>query len=236
MTTNSPSGAPREPTDPAGRLEAAEAALQQALDREVMLRNRLDHGIRNTMAVIRSVFLRTLDNSESVNEARDHFLGRLDALVRYNARPIVKHHESFDLETMIWDELISISLGTDERITISGPAVKLQNRTANLVGLAVHELVTNSIKFGVLGDLWNGGRLDVRWAAEHDVVDLEWNESGVAIVAPAPIGSGFGRDFIENALPYQLNASTRFDFVPGGLVCRIQFGVGNDHSDELFSV
>ena len=227
---DSPPGA----TDPAGQLAAAHLALDAARQRETALCNELEHRVRNAMAITRSVFLRTMDNTDTVEDARDHFVGRLDALARYNARLTIGDQPRFDLETMIWDELLSMALGSDERIEVTGPEVLLQQRAAGLIGLALHELATNSVKFGVLGEPSSGGRLHVRWENRDRLVQLEWVESGVPIVASAPIANGFGRDFIENALPYQLNAETSFEFVPGGLICRIQFDAGGPTTGELF--
>lgn len=234
MTIGSLSDLPPEPTDLVDQLAAAHLALENAQAREAALRSELEHRVRNSLAITRSVFLRTMDNAETVEHARDHFVGRLDALSRYNGRLAISGELRFDLETMIWDELLSMALGSDKRIEVSGPEVRLQQRVAGLIGLALHELATNSVKFGVLGDASSGGRLHVGWQMPGQLVRLEWRESGVPIVASAPIGSGFGRDFIENALPYQLDADTHFEFIPGGVICRIEFEPGGRTTGELF--
>jgi len=49
----------------------------------------------------------------------------------------------------------------------------------------------------------------------------EWHESGVTVLTAAPIRTGFGREWIEQALPYQLGARTKFEIVPGGINCVI---------------
>lgn len=225
---------PDESTDLEDRLAAAQLALDAARMREAALRSELEHRVRNALAITRSVFLRTMDNAGSIDDARDHFVGRLDALARSNARLAIEGQPRFDLETMIWDELISMALGLDKRIEVTGPEVQLSQRAASLIGLALHELATNSVKFGVFGDPSAGGQLHIRWEQLGELVQLEWMESGVPIVASAPMGSGFGRDFIENALPYQLKADTHFAFVPGGLICRMQFEARAGTTGEPF--
>lgn len=223
MTDSSLSGSPPENTDLASRLAAALSALETARSQEAHLRTQLEHRVRNALAITRSVFLRTMDNADTVEEARNHFVGRLDALARYNARLSIGAYPRFDLETMVWDELISMALGCDERIEVTGPEVMVHGDVAGVIGLALHELATNSVKFGILGDPTRTGRLIVRWTMADQRVSLDWLESGVPVVKPAPIRSGFGRDFLENALPYQLNADTHFELVPGGLTFRVQF-------------
>jgi len=234
MTMGSLPDSSSQSPDLAGQLAAALLALDAVRAREAALRNELEHRVRNALAITRSVFLRTMDNAGTVEDARDHFVGRLDALARYNARIAIDSQPRFDLETMIWDELLSMALGSDERIEVTGPEVLLHQRAAGLIGLALHELATNSVKFGVLGDPAAGGRLHVRWEMRGPLVHFEWVETGVPIVASAPIGSGFGRDFIENALPYQLDADTHFEFVPGGLICRMEFEAGALTTSEPF--
>lgn len=235
MTLESRLELPSECADLAGRLEAAQSALAAAHEREAALHNDIEHQFRNALAVTRLMFLRTMDNAETVEHARVHFVGRLDALARYNARLAVGGSLRFDLETMAWDELISMALGSDKRIEVTGPKVLLEQRVAAMIGLALHELATNSVKFGVLGDQAAGGRLRIRWERTGQRVELEWAESGVPVVASAPIASGFGRDFIENALPYQLNAETEFEFVPGGLLCRVRFDASTGETSEPFA-
>lgn len=234
MTMGSLPDSSSEPTDLVDQLAAAHLALVAITAREAALRNEFERQVRNALAITRSVFLRTMDNAGTVEHARDHFVGRLDALSRYNRRLAISGELRFDLETMIWNELLSMALGSDKRIEVTGPEVRLEQRAAGLIGLALHELVTNSVKFGVLGDSSSGGRLHVVWEMTDQLVRLEWRESGVPIVASAPIGSGFGRDFIENALPYQLNADTHFEFIPGGLICRIEFEPGGRTTGEPF--
>ena len=51
-------------------------------------------------------------------------------------------------------------------------------------------------------------------------VALKWQESGVAVAGP-PKRSGYGRELIERALPYQLNAKTKLDFGSDGARCEI---------------
>jgi two-component sensor histidine kinase len=53
---------------------------------------------------------------------------------------------------------------------------------------------------------------------------LDWRESGVALKeleTDAP-PRGYGRELIEEALPYELDAETRLDFTEEGVRCRIE--------------
>lgn len=217
-------------------LAATRARLDQALQdlrqldklraeseaREAALQQELRHRVRNMLAKIRTLFSRTMDAASSMEEATDHFRGRLDTLSKYHTEVTRSPTGTVDLETLILDELLNFGVGEDSHISISGPAVALPHETAETIGMAMHELATNAMKFGALSD--HNGQLTVTWQVSHAPaarVTIEWCETGIPIVTHAPLRSGFGREFIEQALPYQLNADTSFELRPGGLLCRI---------------
>lgn len=201
------------------RLLASERDRAAALEREAVLRNELQHRVRNMLAVIRSIFSRTVAAGGSLDEVADHFRGRLDVLARYQQGYIRDLARPTDFETMVRDELQDFRFGDDPRIDMAGPPLQLSVDVAQLLGLALHELVTNSLKFGALAT--DTGRLKIRWNGKGGKLSLTWEESGVSVVAPAPLHYGFGREFLEQALPYQLTAAVTFQLRPGGVICNI---------------
>ncbi|MBV9841345.1 MAG: sensor histidine kinase [Sphingomonadaceae bacterium] len=202
-----------------GELRAALAAAQE---RERVLAHELQHRIRNMLGVIRSIYRRTRESGASQDEFAEHFEGRLDALARYQAQVDHVGAIGIEVEDMVRNELLESQCLDGPKCTISGPPVHLRQKPAELMGLAIHELATNAIKFGALAQ---HGRLDIEWSLEEaaaaDLLRFRWTESGVSVVVPAPRPSGFGRQLIEEALPYQLGATTSFDLKPGGVECSI---------------
>ncbi|MFJ5489302.1 histidine kinase, partial [Hansschlegelia beijingensis] len=101
-----------------------------------------------------------------------------------------------------------------------------------VVALAAHELATNALKHGALAV--PDGRLDVRWrlipSSDGPLLSMEWCERGVSFPSGPPPGSGFGRELIEQGLPYELGAATSLEFDVEGLRATIQFPLG--HGDE----
>jgi two-component system CheB/CheR fusion protein len=205
------------------QLEESERRLALSAEREKLLRNEVQHRVRNMLATVRSIFARTADSSTSLEDARDHFLGRLDALARFQVARSVNAGGSSDLENIIRDELRSFEF--DDRVEVAGPEVALPHDVAEVLGLAIHELTTNAIKFGALSSLDERFRLAIRWTFAHGVLELVWRETGVPVLASAPIAAGFGREFIEQALPYQTGAATTFALEPGGLSCTIRLSL-----------
>jgi two-component sensor histidine kinase len=199
--------------------------LKEARDREFLLRGELQHRVRNMLAIIRSIFSRTVDSGGSLEDVADHFRGRLDAVAQLQSLYAMQAPAAADFEQMIRDELQPFQFGDDPRISINGPDIRLDLDVAQLMGLALHELTTNSIKFGALsGD--NESGLAIRWSSTGQMMRFEWLETGVPVIAPAPLHRGFGREFIEQALPYQLGATTSFVLRPGGVFCSIALPIG----------
>ena len=95
-------------------------------------------------------------------------------------------------------------------------------RKAVLLGLALHELATNAIKYGALSNA--NGRVHVNWALRDDAngarLVLRWQESGGPPVA-APTRKGFGSMMIERAISSELGSSLR-EFAPHGVVWRVE--------------
>jgi two-component system CheB/CheR fusion protein len=175
------------------------------------------HRVKNLMAIIRSIARRTAENASNLEDFTQHFDGRLAALSR--TFRILARAGAFDidLEELVREELLSQT--AEERATVNGPTLRLSQNAAWTLGLAIHELAVNAMKYGALAN--SGGHLAISWAMDEAVLRLEWRESGVSAMDPEPRHHGFGREWIEQGLPYQLRARTSLEFLPGGVVCTI---------------
>jgi two-component system CheB/CheR fusion protein len=232
---NDPRGNDPERDDPAGlraelarltaELESAQRDLLSEGERKRLLQDELQHRVRNMLAVVRSIFTRSVAASDSLEDMADHFRGRLDLLARYQMTRSIEPAGSADLEMMVHDELQTAQADNDERVSAGGPPVHLPLDVAQLVGLALHELATNSIKFGVLSSTSERAKLFIEWSIDAGTLRICWRETGVSIVSRAPIRFGFGRELIENAMPYQLGAVTEFDASPGKFSCLIELPI-----------
>lgn len=184
----------------------------------------VQHRVKNVLAVVRSVANRTLETSDDMDEFRAHFDGRLNALARVQNIMVRSPNLTVDLEEMVREEFLHSAVQEDARIFVSGDTVLLGQRVAELLGLAIHELVMNAVKFGTLSS--PAGGINVDWTLDRATVPadlrLNWREHGVAVVDREPSRWGFGRELIERGLPYQLGARTSLAFLPGGVRCSIE--------------
>ena len=103
--------------------------------------------------------------------------------------------------------------------------------------MALHELTTNAVKYGALGQ--KSGRLHVQWRVQEESgspwIAVDWKESGVETAQPPsePRGIGNGRRLIENALPYQFRARTTFAIEPDGVHCTIALPLSGPQAEEI---
>ena len=183
------------------------------------------HRLMNLIAIMRSILRRTQDNSHSLDEFTAHFEGRFSAIARYQG--VVSQGQgqgqgrSVDLEEIVRDELVTSQCLDTGRCTITGPLCYICDDSIEVVALAVHELATNAIKYGALSQ--SRGTLQVRWTLGADgALHFAWSEGGVSMVAGAQQVRGFGRQYVEEALAYQLGATTEFAYRPGGILCEMR--------------
>src|SRR3712207_1903194 len=141
-----------------------------------MLLAELQHRVRNTLAVVRSIARRTAETSASVEDYAMHLDGRLNAFARTQAILTRNPAAGVDLAYIIAEELLSYDAHEGRQVSISGPSVRLQPAAAETFALAVHELATNAVKYGALSS--PEGRIGVHWryadAASPPQLTFQW--------------------------------------------------------------
>src|SRR3546814_13827388 len=146
--------------DIAARKEE-EQMLRQSEARLQLLAGELQHRVRNILAVVRSVFSRTVEGERPIEEIAEHFRGRPASLARTQVILAQNQAGLIDLENLIRDELLSVGVQDGPLLSIKGPDTKLTPVQADLLALAFHELTTNELQYGALRG--SGGRLDIGW-------------------------------------------------------------------------
>ena len=104
------------------------------------------------------------------------------------------------------------------QVALSGPEVQLRPATAQTLALALHELVTNSVKYGALST--RSGRLAVKWENQTGLLLLTWEERSGPDVAE-PTSRGFGTRSVIASIESQLGGKAEFDWRAEGLLCSL---------------
>ncbi|MET0401765.1 MAG: HWE histidine kinase domain-containing protein [Cystobacter sp.] len=203
--------------------ERTEALVQVDRARRVLIAE-IQHRSRNLLAIVRSIVAQSLRSSHSLHEAGASIADRLAALSRVHALLSRSELPSVTVQELVEMELGAVASDARGRLSVQGPDVPLPGHAVRTLALALHELATNAVKHGVLGEQGRG-RILVTWCLRDDSrLLLEWVETGALAPGARPGGSrGFGRELIEKALPYELDARTRFDIRGDGVHCTIEF-------------
>ena len=198
--------------------------LRRLQEHERLLLAELQHRVRNTLAVIRSIARRTANTTETAEDYAMHLEGRIDAFARVQTAVTRDPGAGVSLLDLVAEELVAATAREGENATIEGADVRLPPREAETFGLAVHELATNAIKFGALSH--PDGRIAVRWTVEEGasrpILHFVWKETGLHLDPERPRRRGFGTELVERTLSYQLRAEAAETFEPDGVRCTIR--------------
>ncbi|MER2251643.1 PAS domain S-box protein [Methylorubrum podarium] len=206
--------------------------LHDLQERQAVLVAELQHRTRNLLGVVRSIAHQTMVQTGPTERFREQFNDRLAALSRVQGLLSRSDQEPITLRTLIRTELEALGGGDyADRIHIAGPPVRLRKASVQTLALAVHELATNARKYGALTS--EHGRLSVTWRADADdrgggTLLIEWIEEGISRPREGrgPTRRGYGRELIEQAMPYALNAKTRYELGETRLRCAIELPLG----------
>lgn len=217
------------------RVEQRSAALRESRARLEAVVGELQHRTRNLISIVSVIADRALTASKTFDGFKASFQDRLAVLGRAQGllfRAKAGGRVTFD--ELITTELAaqSVHVGENSSITLDGPkGVPLRSRMVQPFAMALHELVTNAVKYGALRQ--PNGHLTIRWRLEtlneggKPRLVVDWQESGVEMPPPDanPQGTGQGRELIERVLPYQFDAQTSFVMEADGVHCTISLPV-----------
>ena len=213
--------------------------LRDLRERQGVLVAELQHRTRNLIGVVRQMAQKTARGSADLDDFRERFRERLDALARVQGLlSRLNEHDRVTFDELIRTELAAhgAEAGPDERVMLDGPAgVRLRSTTVQTLAMALHELATNAVKYGALGQ--PEARLAINWHMAEEEGDqpwlhVDWRETGVSMPTAMETaqGGGQGRELIERALPYQLAARTTYRLEPDGVHCTIAMPVSSTQS------
>ncbi len=197
-------------------------AITRAEDRQRLLLAELQHRVRNTLGVVRSIARRSAETATSVEDYASHLDGRLNAFARTQSMVTRDPEGGVDLEYLVVEEMLGYNAREGEQLRVSGPSVRFQPKAAETFALAIHELATNAIKYGALSK--PAGKVDASWRLNDSTEPAElifgWQERGGPRVEP-PQRKGFGTELLEKTLAFELNGRTVLNYDPSGLHCTI---------------
>ena len=184
-----------------------------------LLIGELNHRIKNTLTTVQALADQTLRGAATLEVFEAAFKSRLEALAR--AHDLLTRGAWQDVALADVASAVLHGWVQADRMTVSGPLVRVSPKQALALALALHELATNAMKHGALTG--ETGQVTLAWAAD-DTCRMTWTESDGPAVSP-PQRRGFGSRILHGALAAELDGTVDLDYRPEGVVCSITFAL-----------
>ncbi|MES2905693.1 MAG: HWE histidine kinase domain-containing protein [Pseudomonadota bacterium] len=201
--------------------------VKQAHEQMALIQQELQHRIKNMYSVVQSVASNTMRNATSLEDAGDTLSARLIALSKSHAL-LTTDNEAADINNVIEAAITPCADKRKKRVLLNGPSIQLASKPALALGMALHELCTNAIKYGALSN--ESGIISVNWDVVEDAtgshLKLHWEENGGPIVN-APKQKGFGSLLIQRALATQVEGDVDLDFATAGVTFKFKAPLAN---------
>ena len=195
---------------------------QRAAEHQQLLLGELNHRVKNTLASVQAIALKTLAGAADLDHFRETFLARLHALSNTHNLLAVDAWIGVDLRALVLGELAPFQREDTSLIDVTGEALQLLPKAALALGMALHELAINAAKYGALS--MPRSTVAVEWGKHmldgQSRLRLTWTERGGPPVVE-PGCRGFGSRLIEEGLAFELDGTVKLAFEPEGVICRI---------------
>ncbi|MGJ4951299.1 HWE histidine kinase domain-containing protein [Bradyrhizobium sp. HKCCYLS20291] len=197
-------------------LQLSELAARErrgAQERQELMIAELNHRVRNILSLVRGLVAQSKDTATSVEEFAAVLGGRIQALARAHDQITNLNWAPVALRHLLESEAGAYLGSRAGRVRMEGPDVALDPKAFATLALVVHEMMTNSAKYGALAD--SSGQVQVIWRLDPaSSLVIDWKESGGPPVQP-PSRRGFGTTIIERSVPFDLkgDAEIRFDLL-----------------------
>lgn len=200
---------------PVAEIERLHGALVRADEVQLLLAREVDHRAKNLLAVVQAVM--RMSRADSKEEFVAAVCERVNALARVHSLLAQEGWEGIGLLALAERELAAHA----DRVTLHGPSVSLASTAAQPMSMLLHELSTNSVKYGALST--PEGRVKVSWSLEpaESRLHLCWRESDGPAVAQRPPRQGFGTRVIDTSVA-QLGGTVQRHWQPSGLLCKVR--------------
>ena len=199
---------------------------KQAEEGHELLAGEMSHRVKNLLAIAAGLTQMTSRSSTTKEDMTTQLTQKLTALGR--AHDLVRPLPGGQGKAALLGDLITILLAPyDEtaafagRIRVSVPRMGVGEAAATGIALVLHELATNSLKYGALSS--ETGTLDVSGTVDGDQITIAWTERGGPTVTPPTGAGGYGSKLLQRTVSGHLGGTISFDWSPEGALINLVF-------------
>lgn len=200
---------------------------KQAEEANELLADEMSHRVKNLLVIASGLAVLSSKSAATTEDLVKDLSNRLIGLGR--AHDLVRPTSGSETRTALLGDLFAVLLSPyDEspseapRLRVSLPRLGVGENAMSSLAMVVHELATNSLKYGALSGA--EGTLDVTAVTNGDKEDLIilWAERGGPIVVAPPERSGFGSKMVARCMSSDLGGSISFDWSREGLIVTLR--------------
>lgn len=198
---------------------------KQAEEGHELLAGEMSHRVKNLLAIASALTQITSRSTSTSAEMATELTARLASLGRAHdlVRPLPGHQG----KAALLGDLLSVLLSPYEdigafsgRIRVAVPRMGVGESAATALALVMHELATNSMKYGALSA--DSGILDVSGTGDDENVTIVWTErNGPKVEAPNG-REGYGSKLVMRSVSGQLGGSISYDWSDEGVVVTLK--------------
>lgn len=189
-----------------------------------VLAQELAHRVKNVLGLVQALVTQTDSAGRTVQDYRNVLMGRVQALAVSESLVFEDRGDSIDIGQIAAEILKPHRADRPDAVLIEGEAARLSARAGRMLGLALHELATNSVKYGALSV--QQGRVRLKWTSGHGEggpqITMIWEDVDGPVVTP-PERKGFGTRLLEDVMAAELQGSAELNYHPQGLSYRLTF-------------
>ena len=190
--------------------------LKEREDHIRLLMNEVNHRSKNLLSVVAAIAKQT--SATSPEDFTDRFVARLKALAVSQDLLVKSRWKSIEASELVRCQLAHLGDLVDRRIVLDGPPLTLCVAAAEAIGMVVHELSTNAVKYGALSG--QSGKVQLSWRLEQSHAGerfrISWVERDGPPVEP-PSRRGFGTTVVTQLVEMNLDGKSELGFAPAGL-------------------
>ncbi|MEO9529790.1 HWE histidine kinase domain-containing protein [Roseibium sp.] len=195
--------------DEAGRERKAANEKQELLIAE------LNHRVRNILGLVRGLISQTEAGARTTEEFVRKLDSRVQSLARAHDQITRNNWSAASFSSLVETEVESYLSDRTDRISVKGPEVLLNPQAFSSMALVMHEMITNSAKYGAISV--EQGRIEIDLTLDdRGGLLISWSEMGGPPVQ-APERRGFGSTIIERTIPFELKGMAEVTYALSGV-------------------
>jgi two-component sensor histidine kinase len=194
---------------------------KQAEEGNELLAGEMSHRVKNLLAIASGLTAITSRSAKTTTDMAKELTHRLTALGR--AHDLVRPLPGQNGKAALLGDLLTVLLAPYDdlgafsgRVRVSVPRMGVGEQAATTLALVVHELATNSLKYGALSS--PTGTLDISCDHHDTKVVVVWTERGGPPVSAPTDDGGYGSQLLNRSMTVQLGGSISCDWCAEGII------------------